>query len=819
MDQEDQFLRAFPSNEEPHERLAQSSAFRAEPDIHSADDHTFNPLDDAQSNITELQRTLDFIKLLQNASLDASGLAAETIAALRNPMEGVPDLDNNPGLKLSIELFMALNTASRETYKAVCDAIIRCFPEIAEELYSYDAIKKKIAEITGVVPLLNHMCPNSCAAYTGPLSLLEQCPYCNASRWDEAVLRDTLGKKKVPAREFFTIPVGPQLQALWRSKESATALQYKRNLTEKVLAEISPDGTMGSDFVDFFSGMEYVQAVQDGRITEDDMVLVFSIDGAQLYRSKASDCWIYIWVVYDLDPSVRYKKRYVLPGGFIGGPEKPKNVDSYIFPGLYHVSALQKEGVGIWDANSGRVFKSTPFLALGTADGPGLTHLNGLVGHQGAFGCRLFCGTKGRRKAGAPTYYPAGLKPDDFHVQGSDHPDVDIMNLGGTSEAAYQANLQHILSSPNETQYKQRKTETGIVKPSLYSGLGAKGTLGVPRCFPIDLMHLITLNIPDLLTALWRGILPCYAPDDKSSWDWAVLTGATWQDHGVAVAKATPYLPGSFDRPPRNPAEKISSGYKAWEFLLYIFGLCPALLWKVLPYIYWRHFCKLVYCVRILHQHIILMIQVLEVHRLLREYVLEYEELYYQRKAERLHFCRPSIHALAHLAAEVVRLGPPAYYTQWCLERTIGNLGQEVKQPSNPYANISHRGLLRAQTNALGAMYPSLGLGQESKLPRYSESIGDGYVLLRARDRRPQSLSATEMEPIARYFEHFGEIAPSKITRWARLLLPTGQVARSAWKEGKKPLEKVRMARNVKVSINLTCKRKIKADHIYLSFA
>ena len=38
-----------------------------------------------------------------------------------------------------------------------------------------------------------------------------------------------------------------------------------------------------------------------------------------------------------------------------------------------------------------------------------------------------------------------------------------------------------------------------------------------------------------------------------------------------------------------------------------------------------------------------------------------------------------------------------------------------------------------------------------------------------------------------------------KVTRWARLRLPNGQVARSHWKECLKPLGKVRTARNVKV--------------------
>jgi hypothetical protein len=103
-------------------------------------------------------------------------------------------------------------------------------------------------------------------------------------------------------------------------------------------------------------------------------------------------------------------------------------------------------------------------------------------------------------------------------------------------------------------------------------------------------MHLLSLNIPDLLIGLWRGTIDCDKKDNRATWDWAILQGDTWEKHGKQVAAATPYLPGSFDRPPRNPAEKISSGYKLWEFLLYIFGLGPALFYNILPEKYWLNF-------------------------------------------------------------------------------------------------------------------------------------------------------------------------------------------------------------------------------------
>ncbi|KJA18806.1 hypothetical protein HYPSUDRAFT_144447 [Hypholoma sublateritium FD-334 SS-4] len=319
-------------------------------------------------------------------------------------------------------------------------------------------------------------------------------------------------------------------------------------------------------------------------------------------------------------------------------------------------------------------------------------------------------------------------------------------------------------------------------------------------------MHLGTFNLSDLLVMLWRGAFDHDTDDPPSNWPWAVLNGETWETHGRDVAAATPFLPGSFDRPPRNIAEKINSGYKAWEWLLYLYGLAPALLYGILPEPYYSHFCKLVRAMRIIQQHHIRADDLKLAGNLLRSFVEEFETFYYQRRVSRLHFCRQSIHALLHLVPEVTRIGPPICSSQWTMERTIGNLGEEIRQPSNPYANLSRRGLLRCQVNALTAMIPDLGPPAPS-LPRGAVDLGQGYILLRARDRYDRSMRPPEASALLHYLarragaERYSVGNSSwcpKITRWARLQLPNGQVARSRWKESLKPLGKIRTARNVK---------------------
>jgi hypothetical protein len=82
--------------------------------------------------------------------------------------------------------------------------------------------------------------------------------------------------------------------------------------------------------------------------------------------------------------------------------------------------------------------------------------------------------------------------------------------------------------------------------------------------------------------------------------------------------------------------------------------------------------------------------------------------MYVQRREDRLHFVWPCIHTLSHLGPETVRVGPNIICSQWVMERHIGNLGEEIKQHSNVFANLAQRGLRHCRMNALKAMIPDL---------------------------------------------------------------------------------------------------------------
>ncbi|KAH7891063.1 hypothetical protein F5I97DRAFT_1934111 [Phlebopus sp. FC_14] len=597
--------------------------------------------------------------------------------------------------------------SSQNAYEGVRYSNNINYPDRSPMLH-FSELERVIAQYMGVEKIQHDMCPNTCLAYTGPNVDLELCPMCGTSHWNQEKYRASHGRMKVAACKFMTIPLGPQIQAWYRHPESAQEMQYLQKCMREILHHIREYGEV-PDIDDVTMGWDFLGAIIDGDIQPHDAVVMVSLDGAQLYQSKESDCWIYTC----------YKKINVLPGGFIPGPKKPQDVNSFLFPGLHHISAVQKEGLMIWGSRCHSIFRSNIYALYETADVPELVYWDGMVGHCGKNGCRLYCGIRGRRKTNQNHYSTALLKPRDRACPGSDHPDVNVYLLppGGADE--YADNLRKL--------YNQCKTDTGLTKPPLILGLQPSHLLGIPFSITTNIMHLVA-NLGDLMLSLWRGTIKCDNTDEKDTWDWAIFRDQElWDEHGKYVAQAGRYLPGSFDRKPRNIAEKISTQYKTWEYQLYLFGLAPALLYNVLPHKYWQNLCKLVRGIQLMTQHSISLKEI--------QYV-QFEEIYYQRREDRLHF------------------GPPICYAQWTMERTIGNLGQEIRQP----------GVRRCQLNGPPRAPSSL-----------AEDLGDGYALLCKRQKYAAKPIHTD-NFLGCDLEHL-------IQKWARVQLLNGQIVRCAWRE------------------------------------
>jgi hypothetical protein len=593
--------------------------------------------------LPQLQTAQQYLDLLRSASLESSGMKADDIDDLRSPGQDYTLVDPSPLLR-SVRHFINNSTASRKHYETM--RTIERLHRPDNPILSFDQVRRRVGWLSGVMPLEHDMCVNSCMAFTGLRESLDACARCKASRY-------CLGTTKAQKR-FTTIPMGPVIQAMYGSREVAESMHY---LERKLAANVT-SARLGGGMLDFYdntaSGQALLDAWTEGRIKRGNIALQFSIDGAQLRADRPSEAWFFIWVIHNLPPNMRYKKAFVIPGAIVPGPGKPWDIDSFMFPSLYHISALQREGLIVYDASLGTLVQSRPLVIFGTADSPGSAFMSGMVGHSGRVGCRLYCDMPSRRRMGDSHYYPAMNRPHNYSVNGCCHPDVSDEALEEFQKdlpGKYKQNLDCLLArSTTLVDYRLLCLALGLCKPTIFSGLPCQ-PLPVPSLFTMDIMHLSVLNDPDLFIKLFTGKLDVYEPDDRDDRDWAIFyrRPKLWSAHGETVPRSVPFIPSSFGHAPRDPSKKINSGYKAWEFQIYVYGLCPTLLRHLLPRRYWHNFCKLVAGICILQRPRISKEELLIGHDLLMCFAHEFEDLYYQHKESRIHFVRQSIHVTDRL--------------------------------------------------------------------------------------------------------------------------------------------------------------------------
>jgi Transposase family tnp2 len=268
--------------------------------------------------------------------------------------------------------------------------------------------------------------------------------------------------------------LGPVIQALYGLLETAERMHYCERTTAKALEYARTHGGRVKEYSDTICGRDYLDTVKAGNIKEDDILVQLSLDGAQLYHNKDSDCWIFVYIIHNLPPNLHYKKRFVIPAGFIPGPAKPKNTDSFLFAALYHISVLQIEGLRIWDTlTQTHIPRSIPYVFV-TANGPAMAMVTGMVGHSGKFGCCLYCGLPGQHREGDGHYFPVMLKPNNYNSAGCAHDDITFSDLRRYQQdlsTHYRTNLQRLLGASNPSQYKDRHLETGLCKQTILSGL------------------------------------------------------------------------------------------------------------------------------------------------------------------------------------------------------------------------------------------------------------------------------------------------------------------------------------------------------------
>ena len=230
------------------------------PDV-QPDDHPGGPNDWSPDNIVPhleaLRISVDFIKYLRCATLDDDPIPADVRERLRSPITEPLNIDND--LRLCLEVFLATTTGSEASYRDVCAAFRRHSPGV--ETLSYEQMKSKIAELTGVIPVMTDMCTNSCIAFTGPFARLRVCPECSSPRYETILQRKRL--VSVSRKQACTIPVGPQIQAQYWSSEGARNMSHRCQAMDTLVGKLHANGTIDT-YDDVYSSSILLNAAMQG---------------------------------------------------------------------------------------------------------------------------------------------------------------------------------------------------------------------------------------------------------------------------------------------------------------------------------------------------------------------------------------------------------------------------------------------------------------------------------------------------------------------------------------------------------------------------
>ena len=229
------------------------------------------------SKIHDLEITAKFIEELKNAKLEDSNMHPDDIARLREAPSEFPFDVDDPDFLFSLRTFLAVSNASEEVYNSFRNAALA--RHLQNTFLSYDQIKRRVQQITGIVPIAHDMCIDSCAAFTGPFRDLDQCPLCSEPRYQYT---NGPHPKRIARRQYQTIPLGFLLQAFYRSPQNAERMQHRQKRTDEILDCLKDNDFEIDVYDDVYTGRDYLEAVASGKIKPDDIMLQLSLDGAQL---------------------------------------------------------------------------------------------------------------------------------------------------------------------------------------------------------------------------------------------------------------------------------------------------------------------------------------------------------------------------------------------------------------------------------------------------------------------------------------------------------------------------------------------------------
>lgn len=498
----------------------------------------------------------------------------------------------------------------------------------------------------------------------GPHAELNSCPYCQESRF----CRD--GQ---PRQTFTYIPLIPQLTSFAQNREIAEKMKYRAH-EHKHVAGITSDVFDGTTYRKLCQRHVHVNGVQRfPRYFEDsrDVALGLSTDGFAPHKRRKKTAWPLILFNYNLPPDIRFHLEHILALGVIPGPNKPHDIDSFIWPLIQELNRLA-DGVAAYDILGNAMFSLRAFLIVVFGDIPAVSMLMHMKGHNAKSPCRM-CKIAGIHSSGGKTNY---VPLNRSWATEDDELGDEIIKVYEPAALPLRTHVE-LLSQATEVQLARTDAEAdrlsrqyGIKDIPLLSTLDS---LLFPISFPYDFMHLIWENLIKNLVLHWTGE---FKGLDDGAEDYQ-LSKTVWDAIGVETAAAGSTIPSAYGaRVPNIAKDKSIMSAEMWSFWTLYLG--PILLRRRFCHQrYFIHFVLLVKLLNICLQFEITAIEIQQVCQGFVDWVQTYERsvsvlilltlaehlhrIYYQLSEDRVSACPLTVHALLHIADSIEAMGPV-----WC---------------------------------------------------------------------------------------------------------------------------------------------------------
>lgn len=440
-------------------------------------------------------------------------------------------------------------------------------------------MKKRLEELSELMAESYDCCTKSCVAFTGPHAKLKACPRCRKPCYHQ---------NGQPMKTYRYIPLIPRLVAYFLNRELNERMRYRSEGHTR--AKAGKNGYM----TDVFDGSHYLGLLQkevtihghalghtyfsDPR----DIALGLATDGVNPWRRRKSTFWPILLYNFNLPPEERSHDDNAICVGEVPGPEKPKDMDSFLYPAVQELLKLAV-GVKAYDVIEDEIFTLRAYLLTVFGDIPAVSMLLRMKGHNARLPCRL-CTIQGVRipNSRTTTYY-VPLCRKNLQVNQTDY---DPTNLPPRTHKQFMAQAHEVQSAETNAQSERSATEYGINGVPLLSTLDS---LSLPLSTGYEFMHLVFENLIPNLTLLWSGNFKDLNKDQPF-----VLDKTVWEAIGATTAASRSTMPSCYGAPVPNIAtDRSTFSAETWSQWALFIG--PVVLnGRFQNKRYYDHFCDLV---------------------------------------------------------------------------------------------------------------------------------------------------------------------------------------------------------------------------------